>query len=67
MLIRIHQLRDKIHALQRDLEKTKLELNEEIKNCNHMWMSVNEPFPGRVCNLCGEYRKTKILTNENYI
>lgn len=54
MLIKIHQIRDRIYAYEQCLKRAKLELEVEIKNCNHIWVTVDDPFPMRICDLCGE-------------
>jgi hypothetical protein len=66
MLIRIHQLRDKVHALTRELNKATNELDEEVRNCTHEWANplrddtINNFCSGPVnrwvytCKFCGE-------------
>lgn len=55
MLIRIHQLRDRIYALKRNLEEAKLELKTEIENCPHLWVKMDGK-PTDCCDRCGEFK-----------
>jgi hypothetical protein len=66
MLIRIHQLRDKIYALARDLKQANADLEEEIRNCKHEWVdpkpsNLFDAYNSRIierwiytCEYCGE-------------
>lgn len=66
MLTKIHQLRDKIFAIQQDWEKANLDLYTEIENCVHVW-ETQSGCHNKTCSLCGVDKDNAWIYNKNQL